>query len=105
MWALAIRLETNLVFQAISSDQLNRLRADGPDRNPPVLVLSLFQGGVLFGIIAQYLASAFRHKTLLWSGNVDAPSEPTNVSLERAFQIKTTDPLTPYSYEVPKPIP
>ena len=71
---------------------------------PTVLVVPLFQGGVLFGIIAQYLASAFRHKTLLWSGHVDAPSEPTNVSLERAFQIKTTDPLTPYSYEVPKPI-
>jgi hypothetical protein len=31
MWALAIRLETNLVFQGISSDQLNRSR-DGPDR-------------------------------------------------------------------------
>jgi hypothetical protein len=30
--ALAIRLETNLVFQGISSDQSDRLRADGPDR-------------------------------------------------------------------------
>jgi hypothetical protein len=35
---------------------------------PTVLILTLFQGGVSFGIIAQYLASAFRHKTLLWSG-------------------------------------
>ena len=31
-WALAIRLETNLVFQGISSDQLDRRRADGPHR-------------------------------------------------------------------------
>jgi hypothetical protein len=30
--ALAIRLETNLVFQGISSDRSDRLRADGPDR-------------------------------------------------------------------------